>query len=230
MGRDMQLTPQAKRVIDLAYAEARRISNNYIGTEHLLLALIRGKDGVAGQVLEKMGVGLDRARAEVLALQENSGRGTVGEPGRFTQRARNVIFYAQEEAGLLGQTEISTEHLLLGLIRDDDDAKYSRCNVATHLLIRMGVTVSDIRTAVDWRAACDTKTMGTEIVLTKSAQWVRDLAAEEAGLLHHDYVGTEHLLLGLIQDRQGLAGQVLANIGVDLTRTRQEIQNLTESE
>ena len=67
----MQLTPRAKRVIDLAYDEARQLSNNYIGTEHLLLGLIREGEGLAGRVLSKLAVDLERTRREVMALQDN---------------------------------------------------------------------------------------------------------------------------------------------------------------
>ncbi len=70
LGQDMQLTPRAKRVIDLAYDEARQLNNNYIGTEHLLLGLIREGEGLAGRVLAKLGVDLERTRLEVLQLQE----------------------------------------------------------------------------------------------------------------------------------------------------------------
>ena len=69
MGRDMQLTPRAKRVIDLAYAEARRLGNDYIGTEHLLLGLVREGDGLAGRVLSRLGVDLAQARLAVATLQ-----------------------------------------------------------------------------------------------------------------------------------------------------------------
>src|SRR5581483_9626625 len=73
LGQDMQLTPRAKRVIDLAYDEARQLSNNYIGTEHLLLGLIREGEGLAGRVLAKLGVDLDRTRREVMVLQDHPG-------------------------------------------------------------------------------------------------------------------------------------------------------------
>ena len=69
VGRDMQLTPRAKRVIDLAYAEARRLGNHYIGTEHLLLGLVREGDGLAGRVLSRLGVDLAQARLAVATLQ-----------------------------------------------------------------------------------------------------------------------------------------------------------------
>jgi ATP-dependent Clp protease ATP-binding subunit ClpC len=77
----MALTPRAKRVIDLAYDEARNLNNNYIGTEHLLLGLIREGDGLAGRVLNKLGVPLDRARSEVMALQDNEGQSRSGSRG-----------------------------------------------------------------------------------------------------------------------------------------------------
>src|SRR5258708_22380705 len=71
----MQLTPRAKRVIDLAYDEARQLNNNYIGTEHLLLGLIREGEGLAGRVLAKLGVDLERTRREVMALQDTDSTG-----------------------------------------------------------------------------------------------------------------------------------------------------------
>ena len=83
LGQDMQLTPRAKRVIDLAYDEARQLSNNYIGTEHLLLGLIREGEGLAGRVLAKLTVELEKTRKEVLALQDtDSGMTTSKTQGR----------------------------------------------------------------------------------------------------------------------------------------------------
>src|SRR5439155_10131415 len=100
LGQDMQLTPRAKRVIDLAYEEARQLNNNYIGTEHLLLGLIREGDGLAARVLVKLGADLERTRREVYAMQEgenqpshNRSRSrtpTLDEFGRdLTELARN---------------------------------------------------------------------------------------------------------------------------------------------
>ena len=88
LGQDMQLTPRAKRVIDLAYDEARQLNNNYIGTEHLLLGLIREGEGLAGRVLSKLGVDLDRTRREVMHLQEGGGEGGTATAGGRTQAAK----------------------------------------------------------------------------------------------------------------------------------------------
>src|SRR5258706_9534203 len=85
LGEDMQLTPRAKRVIDLSYDEARQLSNNYIGTEHLLLGLIREEEGLAGRVLAKLGVDLERTRQEVLALQDNDGIPTAAVPPDYAR-------------------------------------------------------------------------------------------------------------------------------------------------
>src|SRR6266496_3768463 len=100
LGQDMQLTPRAKRVIDLAYEEARQLNNNYIGTEHLLLGLIREGDGLASRVLVKLGADLERTRREVYAMQEGENQQshsrqrsrtpTLDEFGRdLTDLARN---------------------------------------------------------------------------------------------------------------------------------------------
>src|SRR5438132_10594108 len=90
LGQDMQLTPRAKRVIDLAYDEARQLNNNYIGTEHLLLGLIREGEGLAGRVLAKLGVDLERTRREVMALQDNDSSTTSSSssPGNKQHRSR----------------------------------------------------------------------------------------------------------------------------------------------
>ncbi|MCW3051435.1 MAG: repeat containing protein [Chthonomonadales bacterium] len=231
--REMRLSRQAKRVINLTYEEVMRLKHDYIGTEHLLLGLIRQEDGVAGRVLVKLGVHLDRTREEILIAQSNDSNPIKpGSPedkrawDRFTERARSIFFYAHEEAGLLGQTEIATEHILLGLLRDEDDAKWGGCMVAIHILRCLGVTVEQIRAEVESKVTCGEGRMGKELVLTPLAHRVHARVYYEAGLLGKDYVGTEHILLGLIRDEQGLAGRVLASLGVDITRARQEIAAL----
>ena len=138
---------------------------------------------------------------------------------RFTERARKVVFYAQEEAGRLGENYVSTEHLLLGLVREDD-------SVAARVLDRLGIESGRIRAEVERQLACGDGRLSQDMQLTPRAKRVIDLAYDEARQLSNNYIGTEHLLLGLIREGDGLAGRVLAKLAVDLDRTRKEVTNL----
>ncbi len=140
---------------------------------------------------------------------------------RFTERARKVVFYAQEEAGRLGENYVSTEHLLLGLVREND-------SVAARILDRIGVSLGRIRSEIERQVARGDGRLGQDMQLTPRAKRVIDLAYDEARQLNNNYIGTEHLLLGLIREGEGLAGRVLSKLGVDLDRTRREVMNLQE--
>ncbi|MER3472696.1 MAG: ATP-dependent Clp protease ATP-binding subunit ClpC [Armatimonadota bacterium] len=142
---------------------------------------------------------------------------------RFTERARRVIFYAQEEAGRLGENYVSTEHLLLGLVREPD-------SVAARILERMGVSLSRVRSEIERQLSRGEGRLGQETQLTPRAKRVIDLAYDEARQLNNNYIGTEHLLLGLIREGEGLAGRVLAKLGVDLERARREVMALQSSD
>jgi len=138
---------------------------------------------------------------------------------RFTERARKVIFYAHEEAGRLGESFLTTEHLLLGLVREND-------SVAARILERMGVSLNRIRSEVERQVTRGDGRMGQDVQLTPRAKRVIDLAYDEARQLNNNYIGTEHLLLGLIREGEGPAARILAKLGVDLERTRREVMSL----
>lgn len=142
---------------------------------------------------------------------------------RFTERARRVIFFAQEEAGRLGENFVTTEHLLLGLVREND-------SVAARILERMGVSLTRIRSEVERQVTRGDGRLGQDMQLTPRAKRVIDLAYDEARQLNNNYIGTEHLLLGLIREGEGLAARVLAKLGVDLERTRREVMSLQDSD
>ena len=140
---------------------------------------------------------------------------------RFTERARKVVFFAQEEAGRLGENYVSTEHLLLGLVREND-------SVAARILDRMGVSLGRIRSEVERQVAHGEGRLGQDMQLTPRAKRVIDLAYDEARQLNNNYIGTEHLLLGLIREEDGVAGRVLSKLAVSLDRTRIEVMHLQE--
>ena len=141
---------------------------------------------------------------------------------RFTERARRVVFFAQEEAGRLGENYVSTEHLLLGLVREND-------SVAAQVLQRIGVSCGQVRSEVERRVERGDGRLGQDMQLTPRAKRVIDLAYDEARLLNNNYIGTEHLLLGLIREREGVAGQVLHDLGVLLEPVRDVVMRLQDA-
>ena len=142
---------------------------------------------------------------------------------RFTERARKVVFYAQEEAQKFGEGYVSTEHLLLGLVRETD-------SVAARVLERLGVGLMRIRGEVEKQLPRGEVRPSQDMTLTPRAKRVIDLAYDEARNLNNNYIGTEHLLLGLIREGDGLAGRVLAKLGIELERARREVMALQDTE
>jgi ATP-dependent Clp protease ATP-binding subunit ClpC len=134
---------------------------------------------------------------------------------KFTERARRVLTLAQEEAQRFNHNYIGTEHLLLGLVREGD-------GVAAKVLGNLGVELSKVRSAVEFIIGRGEKTVSGEIGLTPRAKKVIELAVEEARRLNHSYIGTEHLLLGLVREGEGIAFGVLESLGVSLERVRTE--------
>lgn len=142
---------------------------------------------------------------------------------RFTERARKVVFYAQEEAQRFGEGYVSTEHLLLGLVREPD-------SVAARVLDRLSVNLSKIRSEVEKQLPKGDPRNSPDMSLTPRAKRVIDLAYDEARNLNNNYIGTEHLLLGLIREADGLAGRVLAKLGVELEKARKEVMALQDTD
>jgi hypothetical protein len=132
---------------------------------------------------------------------------------KFTERARKVLRLAQEEAQRLGHTAIGTEHLLLGLVREGD-------GVAAKVLTNLSVELDQVRREVEFIIGRQDRVVRGEIGLTPRAKKVIQLAVEEGQRLGHHYIGTEHLLLGLVREGAGIAAGVLARLGVKLDDVR----------
>ena len=142
---------------------------------------------------------------------------------RFTERARKVILLAKEEAKRFNHDYIGTEHILLGLIREGE-------GVAAAVLASLGLNSDKIRLEVDKLVQPGPPTVVSgDIPFTPKAKKVIELAMDEARSLNHNYIGTEHLLLGLIREGEGVASQVLMNLGLDLEKVREEVMNLLGS-
>lgn len=258
---EIGLTPRAKRVIELAVDEARRMNHSYIGTEHLLLGLLREGEGIAAGVLESLGVNLEKARRQTLAMLDDGGQKGVQEPrseeaegseipdqdkdrainleplqdeddrppvstqgkeGRFDKfsvRARRVMESAQLEAQRFQHSYIGTEHILLGLVRENK-------GIAAHVLLNLGVERDKVRSAVEYIIDRGDRIVLGEIGLTPIAKQVIELAVDEAQRMNHSYIGTEHLLLGLVREGKGIAAGVLESLGVTLEKARTQTVRL----
>ena len=140
---------------------------------------------------------------------------------KFTERGRKVIIYAKEEAERRQNDYLGTEHLLLGLIREQD-------GLPVVILKKMGISVEEVRVEVERNLppATNILTFG-DIPFTPRAKKVLELAIEEARLLGHNYIGSEHLLLGLIREDEGIGGKILRNLGANLLGARQLAINLS---
>lgn len=141
--------------------------------------------------------------------------------GRFTERAQKVLALAQEEAVRLGHHNIGTEHVLLGLIREGD-------GIAAKALVALGLGLDKIQDEVESLIG-RSQDQATNIAYTPRAKKVIELSMDEARKLGHTYVGTEHILLGLIREGEGVAARVLNNLGVSLNKARQQVLQLLGS-
>jgi len=136
-----RFTDRARKVMALAREEARRFNHEYIGTEHILLGLVKEGSGVAANVLQNLDIELKKIRLEVEKIvQSGSDLVSVGQLP-FTPRVKKVLEYAMEEARAFGHNYIGTEHLLLGLLREQE-------GVAAQVLLNLGVKLEDVREEV----------------------------------------------------------------------------------
>ncbi len=139
---------------------------------------------------------------------------------KFTERGRKIIIYAKEEAERRNNDYLGTEHLLLALLREEE-------SVPVNILKKMGLSIDEIRYEIERNLPAGSNLITfSEIPFTPRAKKVLELAIEEARLLGHNFIGSEHLLLGLIREDEGIAGKILRNLGANLLGARQLTINL----
>jgi ATP-dependent Clp protease ATP-binding subunit ClpC len=138
---------------------------------------------------------------------------------RFTERARRVIILAREEAGRFRHDFVGTEHVLLGLIRENE-------GLAARALAGLGISLEDVRNQVKEIIGRGEQSPSGHIPFTPRAKKVLELSLREALQLSHNYIGTEHILLGLVREGEGVAAQVLVRLGADLERVREQVTKL----
>jgi ATP-dependent Clp protease ATP-binding subunit ClpA len=241
-------TPRAKKVLELALREALQFGHNYVGTEHIMLGLIREGEGVASQVLTHMGADMDGAREQVTQLLRNyqstrppagsveqvpapspstaestaatqPSRSTASMFERFTDRSRRVVVLAQEEARMLNHNYIGTEHILLGLIHEGE-------GVGAAALQALGISLDAVRQQIEEIIGQGQQAPSGDIPFTPRARAVLELSLREALQLGHNYIGTEHLLLALTRESESVAAQILVRLGADLDRVRELVIQL----
>jgi excisionase family DNA binding protein len=180
--------------------------------------LPRGEEGIADvPVRSELRSLFGRMRRDLLVPRKQRSGGDRFD--RFTQRARRVLVLAQEEAVRLSHDRIGTEHLLLGLIIEGE-------GVGARALANLGVDLDAARDAVEAVVGRGERPVAGEIPLTPRAKKVLELGVEEANRLRHDYIGTEHLLLGLVREGEGIGANVLINLGVSLDAARAEVKRV----
>jgi ATP-dependent Clp protease ATP-binding subunit ClpA len=241
-----RFTDRARKVLQLANEEAQRFNHEYIGTEHILLGLIKEGSGVAANVLKNLDVDLRKTRLEVEKLvQSGPDMVTMGRLPQ-TPRAKKVIEYAMEEVRNLNHNYLGTEHILLGLFRE-------REGVAAQVLINLGLKLEDVREEVlrllgkvpdQWATVrmdepvkvvakisglIDPASGAFRDRFTGAARNILLMANEEARRHHHEYVATDHLLLALAREETGVAASILKNLGVDRQRIRLKMERAIES-
>jgi ATP-dependent Clp protease ATP-binding subunit ClpC len=138
---------------------------------------------------------------------------------RFTEKARRVVVLAQEEARLLNHNYIGTEHILLGLLRETE-------GVAAEALESLGFTLEAVRERVGQKVGRGARRPSGHIPFTPRAKKVLELSLREALQLDHNYIGTEHILLGLIREGEGAAAQIMTDVAGDLGRVRERVEEM----
>ncbi|MGC1193455.1 MAG: Clp protease N-terminal domain-containing protein, partial [Candidatus Dormiibacterota bacterium] len=235
-----RFTEKAKKVLTLAQDEAEKSHHSYIGTEHLLLGLLREEEGLAAKVLANLGVEIDQVRDTIGSMRHRNERYTAQQI-ISTSRVKRVIEIAFEEAKRMNNTYVGTEHLLLGLQIEGE------C-IAAHVLEDLGANLDKVRHELDsllkeqgpedepppgpqsrWStySYSDQKSesfllgrreFGDLGLFTSEARSALALGEEEAERSTVGYFGTEHLLAGLVRQAEGTAARVLLALGVDLPR------------
>ncbi|HKY52242.1 MAG TPA: Clp protease N-terminal domain-containing protein [Candidatus Limnocylindria bacterium] len=237
MGPFDRFNDRAKRVLALAQDEAIRFNHNYIGVEHLLLGLVREGEGVAARALASLGVDLSKLRSTVERIVGRGDSTTTPTEITLSPRTKRIIDLAIDESRKLGHGAVATEHLLLGIVREGE-------GIASGVLQSLGVELDRVRRQViatlgqqppgmiqlgEPMVRVNTYTAryqsGRE-TLTDATRRVVALAQNEAIGLGHTWLGTEHLVLGLLSANRTPAQDALRSLGLTLEATRERVSTL----
>ena len=235
-----RFTERARQVVVFAQDEARVLGHTYIGTEHILLGLIREDEGLAARVLDSFEITAEEVRGQVARIVGQGDEVTTGQVP-FTPRAKHVLELALREGLALGHNYIGTEHILLGLAREND-------GVAARILLDLDADAEKIRNEIIRmlsgpgsghtprpRSSSQGTTRRPHVTrgggearpgatrFTRAARTVLLLAQVEARSLKHTHMGTEHILLGLLREEEGLAARLLDALEITVDDVRAQV-------
>jgi len=224
-----RFTDRARKVMALANQEAQRFNHGYIGTEHILLGLVKEGSGVGATVLRNFNLDIKKIRLEVEKYVQ-SGPKMVTHPLPHTPLAKKAIEYAFEEAKALKHNYIGTEHLMLGLMHENEGS------IALVILKNLGIKLDEVRSEIlklmGGGVRDDEEEKFVRLPLerfTDRARKVMALANQEAQRFNHEYIGTEHILLGLIKEGGGVGATVLRNFNLDIRKIHLEVEKYVQS-
>jgi DNA-binding CsgD family transcriptional regulator/predicted ester cyclase len=249
---DIGLTPRAKKVIELSVDEARRLNHHYIGTEHLLLGLVREGEGIAAGMLESLGISLSTVRVQVIHVLNQSStyptqqsRPEVDPPGRaeewdrsrtpfgrLTVRARQVLLLASDTARKHGEPKVGVQHVLVGLVREGR-------GVSGRVLAELGITPEGSERTLEAFGGKGEPAEAASRDLTPRLKRVLTFAFAEMRVLGHTWLLPEHLLLGLIREDEhagtvawgagdGQPGHVRARVLAGLAQRQKQVQDASQ--
>ncbi len=215
-----RFTPRARRVLKLAADEAENLRHPEIGTEHLLLGLLSEGRGLGAVALRQLGPSPDDVRRR---LESRLVPGDIPPDGPrgLSPGAKHAIEMAVAEANRFHHDYLGTEHLLLGLVAVED-------GIAGRVLRTLGVDADDVRAKIEIIIGHGAvgSSRAAPPPFTPRTKKVMQLAAREAKNLGHSYIGTEHLLLALVREGEGVAAQILVQLGAELPRVRKTLLDL----
>ena len=235
-------TEQAALVLDVAHEEAKRLQNSHIAVEHLLLGLIHVEDSENSGLFGRLQWGRPQAaktitqtirtfslssrRIEEIIRRQNSGFARNKQPLALSPDTKHALKLANDEAFWMDKAVIDTGHLLLGIVLQPKGAIVSKALRIDPIIVRQ--QLRDQLPADTTKSGFVIKRGRKRSRYTTAARRVLSIAQEEALEFQHDMLGTEHLLLGLIRERTGLAGQVLENLGLRAHHVRPRLLQLSE--
>lgn len=215
---EIPFTPRTKKILEFSVEEARKLGHDYVGTEHLLLGLIREREGVAIKVLENLSVFIPTIRFQVIRkLKEEEKTPESSIFNLFKEKALEAMVLAQEEAERFGDSFLGPEQILLGLIREEQ-------GIAGNVLRSMGINFKDTQMVIEKIIGKSSKdSISKNLLFTPKAKRVLEMSLREAQELGHNYIDTEHLLLGLIYGEENSAVKVLEILNINLAEMRKLI-------
>ncbi len=234
-------TPLAKRALEASLRESIRLDSNAVTPELVLLGVLTQRSGTsacmlrdggvdAGAVVVALGLDGDVDLASVQPAGDAGPERRVGDAGapraaevgeqhlfaRFTERARNAVALAEDEARALKHRYVGTEHILLGLLREED-------SLAARVLESLGVTLDEVRAQVARIVGRGDEGTRRQLPFTPRTKTVLERALREALSLGHNYIGTEHILLGLVRENEGVAARILLDFDADAEKIRNAV-------